>query len=47
MNDTSGLIGLVAAIALTLVTILMAAAATTPKELTIIFGELRIEYRQF
>jgi len=35
------------AIALTLVTILMAAIASTPKELVIIFGELKIEYRQY
>ena len=45
MND--GLIGLVAAIALTLTTILMAAIATSPRELVVIFGDLKIEYRQF
>ena len=45
MND--GLIGLIAAIAFTLVTILMAAIATTPKELVVIFGDIKIEYRQF
>ena len=45
MND--GLIGLIAAIALTLAAILMAAIATSPRELVIIFGDLKIEYRQF
>ena len=45
MND--GLIGLIAAIAFTLVTILMAAIATSPRELVVIFGDLKIEYRQF
>jgi len=45
MND--GLIEVAVAIALTLVTILMAAIASTPKELVIIFGELKIEYRQY
>ena len=45
MND--GLIGVAVAIALTLVTILMAAIATSPRELVIIFGDLKIEYRQF
>ena len=45
MND--GLIGLAVAIALTLVTILMAAIATSPRELIVIFGDLKIEYRQF
>lgn len=45
MND--GLIGLIAAIALTLTTILLAAIATSPRELVVIFGEFRIEYRQF
>lgn len=45
MND--GLIGLVAAIALTLATILVAAIATSPRELVIIFGDLRVEYRQY
>ena len=45
MND--GLIGVAVAIALTLVTILMAAIATSPRELIVIFGDLKIEYRQF
>lgn len=45
MND--GLIGLIAAIGLTLVTILMAVIATSPRELVVIFGDLKIEYRQF
>jgi len=47
MNNNDGIIGLVVAIALTLVTILMAAIATTPKEFQVIFGDLKIEYRQF
>lgn len=45
MND--GLIGVAVAIALTLTTIFMAAIASTPRELVVIFGEFRIEYRQF
>lgn len=45
MND--GLIGLIAAIALTLAIVLLAAIATSPRELVIIFGDLRVEYRQY
>lgn len=45
MND--GLIGVAVAIALTLVTILMAAIATSPRELVIMFGDLKLEYRQY
>lgn len=45
MND--GLIGLAVAIALTLAIVLLAAIATSPRELVVIFGELKIEYRQF
>lgn len=45
MND--GLIGVAVAIALTLISILAVAIATTPKEFQLIFGDLKIEYRQF
>lgn len=45
MND--GLIGLIAAIALTLAAILMAAIATSPRELVIMFDDLKVEYRQY
>ena len=45
MND--GLIGVAVAIAVAVTSILVAAIATTPKEFQLIFGDLKIEYRQF
>ena len=45
MND--GLIGVMVAIAVAMTSILFVAIATSPRELVVIFGELKIEYRQF
>lgn len=45
MND--GLIGVAVAIAVAMTSILFVAIATTPKEFQVIFGDLKIEYRQF
>lgn len=46
-NESSGAVGVAVAIAVVVTSILVAAIATSPRELVVIFGDLKIEYRQF